>query len=406
MRACKAGNAGSRDPDAASSRHHFNSLACCSVVAAVFSLASPAWSPAFGQTAPDFWQSCGTAAADAIKAQDFEMAAVMANAALAAGKGRDALGWRPILSRFPLMLAYIEIEKPEELWRPIAQESFKLDISRIDERLKDFIFTARSMGSSFDDHWKRRQGQKEDFKQRARQHGAENLLKIEVALRERLMPEDEDGLADANALLALAIGRRSAGDSLERFSEANRHWKISQRRRGTMEAMDRRFSVAESSPDFVADTDAGMQSTQLFALLSSSRFLVQEAMYSFGRKEFDVFKSKIALASDLLAELDRSISRMRASWSRNPIFGTIARHWGWLYDTEFKMTKVDPGQYPDSFAKAKNAYEEALSIIEYSVGANSDALKATAMDYVGLLREAGQTDDAEKTASRYGIASR
>jgi hypothetical protein len=70
------------------------------------------------------------------------------------------------------------------------------------------------------------------------------------------------------------------------------------------------------------------------------------------------------------------------------------------------MTKVDPGQYPDSFAKAKNAYEEALSIIEYSVGANSDALKATAMDYVGLLREAGQTDDAEKTASRYGIASR
>ena len=99
------------------------------------------------------------------------------------------------------------------------------------------------------------------------------------------------------------------------------------------------------------------------------------------------------------------MTRIRLAWPKHPIFAMVSYQWGRLHAARFKMTKIDAREYPDSFAKANEAYRQALAIIEYSFGPNSDSLKNVARSLVSLLRDAGQNDEAAAIEKRYGMAA-
>jgi hypothetical protein len=66
------------------------------------------------------------------------------------------------------------------------------------------------------------------------------------------------------------------------------------------------------------------------------------------------------------------------------------------------MTKMHPDRYPDSLAKAKESFERALAILQYSKGPNSPDVHNIASDYMNLLEVADLPDEAKKLGQRYG----
>jgi hypothetical protein len=69
------------------------------------------------------------------------------------------------------------------------------------------------------------------------------------------------------------------------------------------------------------------------------------------------------------------------------------------------LTTIDAAQYPDSLKRAREAYEQALSIYEYSAGPSSKEVKDTATFYAAFLRRAALSDEAKAVEARYGLAS-
>jgi hypothetical protein len=384
-------------------RRRIETLVLGCIVASALTLSSARGAPALEQGALDFWQTCEAASAGSITDEDFELAAILANSARQIADKSDPQGWRPALSRYPLMLAYYELGKDDLGDRVERMKPF----GWMDQGLGDFIETARTIGSSFSSQWRKhaRDSGARDIEQKARQLGAESLLTFEVALRKQLRPQDEDRLAYAYALLGLAIARRDARESLKPFEDAYQHFKASARHRTALEEASRRFSFGTPGEAASADARSGLNSDGALALMGFGGNLIRDVEKSVAEKQSkDVLAPKIRLASDVLTEVDRALEGVRASWPTNPYLGYASRYWGRLYAAEFAATKTEPGRYPDSFAKAKDAYEKALLILEYSRGPNSDDVKDTAEDYVDVLRAAGRNDEAREIAKRYRVA--
>ena len=375
---------------------------CGTVIAIALTLILSPGSLAFGQQ-PDLWQTYMSAAARANSSGDFETKAVLLARALDVAQSHRAHNLRPMLTtltKIPLMLAYVEQDK-EALWKPIAEAgTFRLDVGPLDMSMKPFIFTARRFGNAYDDRWRRNQ-REPGFKQRARLYGAEHLLRVEAAFRKKLMPENETGLAEAQALLGMVIARRSAQDSQEPFREAIGYFETVQQRRSRIDAVTRRFSVARDDADVTVDDGANLESNQFFAMTLAMRNILAVAEDSLTKKDLKSFQSAIAAANDLRVEITRATSRIRSSWPRSPTFGQIAVYSAWMYSAQYKGTKLDPKLFPDSFAQGKAAFEEALSIYGYNYGPTSELVRTVARDFANLLRTAGRNDEAAELEKRY-----
>jgi hypothetical protein len=360
--------------------------------------------PAFGQK-PDLWQTYMSAAASANSDDDFETQAVLLRRALDYARSHDAKGPRLTLAVIPAMLAYIELDK-EQLAKAINPGELRLDLSTVDESLKQFIYTLRRFGSTYDDRWKKRIDVKEDAdKETERQSGAESLLNAEVAFRKKLLPEDADGLAEAQALLGMAVARRNPGDSQKPLSEAMENFRVAQQRRSAMDAITRHhFDVADAGTGgSSADVGTNLKSSQLYAMVIALQYVIRTARDSLDEKKFDVFQSQIDLATELHAEVSRATSRMGLSWPRSPTFGVLARSLGELYATEYQMTKIGPKEYPESFTLANDAFERAVTIYAYTHGPTSDNVRYVVSEYADFLRAADRNDEAARLEERYRI---
>jgi len=76
---------------------------------------------------------------------------------------------------------------------------------------------------------------------------------------------------------------------------------------------------------------------------------------------------------------------------------------GLLYQMEFERSQMHPDQYPDTLAKARDAFEKSLAILTDSDGTKSQSVHAVATNYVDLLIKAKLPDEAKKIEDRYGV---
>ena len=173
-------------------------------------LAMTAWSSQAQAPSKDLWQSYMDAAEAADAAGDFKTEALTLARAFAFAKQHDAQGQRPVLSQLPLMLAYIELDE-KDLWQSIAKEKLRIDVGNPGQGMTDYISTLDNYGWSYYTRWKahlNNSSEKEAFKQTGRLYGAENSFRVEIALRQKLMSEDQDGLGAAEGSLGLVLSKR------------------------------------------------------------------------------------------------------------------------------------------------------------------------------------------------------
>lgn len=365
---------------------------------------------ASGETRPDFWQTAMSAAAEAQEAADFETEAILLRAAFADAQAHDSHGPRQILTWLPLLLAYKELEK-ENLWRPLEQRKPDNKFGTVDKGVADYVVTLRKFADSYDDgRQSPRDNEKESsFKRKRddRAYGAEQSYEWEILLRDDLMPEDELGLAVAQARRASVVASRGR-DSIDLFTAAVRHYRHAQDKQNAAVATDRRFTVSESGSS-VESYEAGSTNLVMISLLAAEYSLkdadriLEKAKLSSEHKLPDEFYAKLDLAATFLTQQHRAV--FKPSWPNQPAVGWIHWHFGWLHRTEYRSTKIDPTRFSNSLEEAKSAYETALEIFEHSSGHSSSETGTIANEYRELLRDAGKCNEAADVQMRYGLAT-
>jgi hypothetical protein len=350
----------------------------------------------------DLWQSYMEAALQADKAEDFKTEALILANAVSLAKSHDATEQRLLLSQIPLMLAYVELGR-EDLWRPILKDISGKHLGDPDETMRSYISIFREYGWSYYDRWKQHQDDtsEDSFKQQGRLYGAEIAMRAEVTLRQTLLSDDEAGLGEAEASLGLVLTKKSdSSGSEEAYNQALQHLRGSGMKRATMQTLSDLLSIGDPK---LADSERSVEQTQIDVLFLTVRNLVESAQSSLKDKQEDQFASQVGRASALLEEVSATTADIRKRWPRHPFFGILEAQIAWLHQTEFAMTKMHADQYPDAFAKAKDAFERSIAIIEYSKGPKSQELRTVATSYLELLIAAGQTDQANRLAQRYGV---
>lgn len=362
------------------------------------------------------WQTYINAAQASDRAGDFKDEAITLNVALAFAKQYDANGQRPLMTRLPLMLAYIELER-KDLWQPLAKQNLRIDVGHLDATMNDYIAILNDFGSNYYNRWQAafRPGEK-DFRQTARLYGAKNSLRLEIALREKLEPGDSDGLALNTEFLGRVLSRTggvecSSDEDVHRpydnnaiaqgaYAVALAELHSAQKRLDIVTAMSSRFSVVEQND---AIEEKGVNANLLYVLVVDARQTVYCAWDSFKRKDDKSFAAQVKRATELYAETTHLAGQLFKYWPRNPLIGTMYYDLAWFYYVQFEMSKLHAGQFPDSLLQSESAYEKALDIFEYTKGPNFPILHSVATDYVALLVETKQLDKAKKLEQRYGI---
>jgi hypothetical protein len=344
----------------------------------------------------DLWQSDMLAAQAADAIDDFTTEALVLANALSLAKGQ-----RRALSRLPLVLAYLELGR-KDLWQPIAKEDFQIDVNPPEEMRAAISFLDR-YGWNYYNRWKthRSDTSEDPFKQTTRLAGAENAFRMEVALREKLMSDDEAGLGEAQASLGLVLSRESPTGEIESiYSQALQHLRSSNMKLAAMDTLSELSSMGDPAR---IRTERNVGETQISVLILTANNLIESAQASLREKNDDQFASQAARAQAIFQEISDLTASVRQGWPRHSFFGLLESEIGWLHQTEFEVTRIHPDRYPDSFAKAKNAFEQAIAIYEYSKGPNSPELRNVAGMYIALLKAANQADAARKLAQRYGL---
>jgi hypothetical protein len=334
-------------------------------------------------------------AADAI--EDFKTEALVLANALSFAKGQ-----RRVLSQLPLVLAYLELGR-RDLSQSIAKDDFRIDVNNPGEEMRGGISFLHQYGWNYFNRWKshRSDTSEDPFKQTNRLAGAENAFRMEVALREKLMSDDEAGLGEAEASLGLVRSRESpTSETEEVYRQALQHLRSSNMKLAAMETLSELSSMGNPSH---IKTERSVGETQISVLILTANNLIESAEASLKEKNDDQFASQVGRAQALFQEISDLTEGVRQGWPRHSFFGLLEGEIGWLHQTEFEVTKVHPNRYPNSFAKAKNAFEQAIAIWEYSKGPNSEELRNVAEMYVALLKSANQVDAAKKLAQRYGL---
>lgn len=361
----------------------------------------------------DVWQTYMDAAAAADQDGDFKTEAITLARALAYAKTHDAQGQRPILSELLLMLAYIELDETD-LWHELAKEKFKIDIGNPGPSMREFIPTLDRFGWSFYDRWKAHVNDttEQPIKQEARGYGAQNSFRLEVALRQKLMSDDPDGLAIAHASLGLVLSKLGTlRDADSEYSSAIELIRDSRTRRNAIPTMSALFGVGDPR---LANAELGITANEaaVFFLTAGRLVAAADGLLQSGEDAADAkspknldqfFDTQIGRALELYKEMEALTSEASKFWPHHPFFGRLNAEFAWLYATEFRMTKTHPGRYPDSLSNAKQRYERALAIFEAASGPNSTDVQNRAIDYVALLVAADQTEEAKKVAQRYGV---
>jgi tetratricopeptide (TPR) repeat protein len=360
-------------------------------------------SPSRAQTQPkDLWQSYMEAAVAADTAGDFKTEALVLGRAFAFAKQHDPQGQRPVLSQLPLMLAYIELDE-KDLWQTIAKEKFRIDVGNLGQGMTDYISTLDSYGWSYYGRWKAHladSSEKEAFKQTGRLYGAENSFRVEIALRNKLVSDDLDGLGSAEGSLGLVLSKRQRfSESDDAYNKAVQQLRGSQAKLVAMPTLSALFSVGDPGLSMAERT---VRETQIDVMLLTASNLVASSQDSITQKRDADFATLTERALALYEEIRDLTKDVSQFWPRHPFFGFLNYNFAWLYRTQFMMTKMHPDRYPDSLAKAKESFERALAILQYSKGPNSPDVHNIASDYMNLLEVADLPDEAKNLGQRYG----
>ena len=380
----------------------------------------------------DLWQTYMDAALGSNQTEDFNIEAITLNAAFAYAKQNDADGQRPVLTRLPLMLAYGELGR-NDLLKPLAAQGLHIDVSNLDKLFDDYISTVDNYASSYYGRWVGHMDDKptDNFKQEVRAYGAKNSYLIEVALRTKLRPKDEVGLATAMSQVGLVYKKSADFDCAGYdYGRAFQAFQDFQKKRDGMMTAEDRFSAGNPN---TADAEQGTTG-QVF--VDTEAYLVMQLAMSMTTLAYRSLKppsdDSTAAKSDLGAKCDNFgpparmppavgfdalvkradayfsaiaslTDELHERWPDHPFFGLLSYWQADLYSVEYEMTKQKPNEYPDSLAKAREGYEKSLAIMAHAQGANSDFVRNDAKNYASLLDEAKLPDEAKKIQQRYGV---
>jgi hypothetical protein len=304
------------------------------------------------------------------------------------------------------MLAYIELDE-KDLWQAIAKEKFRLDVGNLGKGMSEYISTLDRYGWSYYERWKAHLNdtpEAEAFKQTGRLYGAENSFRMEIALRQKLMNDDQDGLGSAEGSLGLVLSKRfKFGDSDESYNKAVQQLRSSRAKLVAMPKLSALFSVGD--PSVTTGEKWSVRENQIDVMFLTARNLVASSQDNLKQKREDAFATQVGRALALYEEIRALTEDVSQFWPRHPFFGFLNHQFAVAYRAEYELTKVHPDRYPTSLAKAKEAFERAIAIFEYSKGPNSPEISYTVSDYIDLLVAADQPDEANKLRQRYGIGS-
>jgi hypothetical protein len=381
--------------------------------------------------AKDLWQTYMDAAVASNQTEDFSVEAIMLNAASAFAKKHDPDGQRPALTRLPLMLAYGELVR-RDLIKPLSALGMHIDVSYVDKNYNDFIQTINDYASSYYDRWIKHDNDdpRDDFKEEIRFYGMKNSYLIDVALRARLSPDDKIDLAEAISQVGLVYKQGAdlecAAYDYVRAFEVFREY---QQKLGATDWAAGRFGLAKLTAVGAPQSTLGpaIVDTQVYLVLALAWDMAVLADRTLHPKSGEASSEKPDLAqcdssgppakSPLPRGFDAQVSRaseyhraaaelaggLHEYWPDHPLFGLLSYRWAILYGLEFEMSKMHPGEYPDSLVNARNAYEDSLRILTHADGPNSQFLHAIAVDYVDFLVGAKLNDEAKKIGDRYKV---
>jgi hypothetical protein len=354
-----------------------------------------------------------TAAQRAGADKDFATEAILERAALGLAEAHDPQSMRPALTRFPLTIAYIMLDR-DDLWRAAGLASFGHPEREIDARLRDYIGTLHDFAVKYREYQNAIPDSERDQRPfRVFHYGATRAFEYEVMLRARLVPDDLDLLARAEAYLALSVGWTDARGAEKPYSEAIHHFADAQLRRDMLEMASNRFAMDSDEPDGAASLAAATgkyrspnisldQVTTIFLEGENLVWLVGQHMKDtvvpeqrganpiVVDKSSDLADQELGRAEELYTQLQRSMAVLERSWPHNPMVANLDKHFAELYAMEFKLTKRGSRNYPDSLQRAKEAFERALCAYTDSRGKDSSEVTGTAGEYVSLLLDAGQ----------------
>jgi hypothetical protein len=376
---------------------------------AVVGLGTPALAalvlPSRDPPPPDLWTNYMSAAAVAYEDGDFSTAAIILNRAHAYAQRYAANTPRPNLSRLALLMAYSELGR-EDLMRPLSKEKLGFDTSQFDASLKSYIAILDRLAWTYYTRWNAGSDSwEEQDKQGARLYGAENSFKIAIALRERLMPDDQ-GLAPARAGLAFVLERtqRSESERVQRetlLRNALSRFRKDQRRRDTLSTAGTLFTNGgpNASAEVLSTTTEDLVDMQI---LVTRDLVFLGAAENLKRNDFKAFDEHAKYAGEMLEQMRANLGGL--TWLDSPMQARFSWYTAHLYGLEYEMSKLRSGQYPKALALGEKAYEKALAIAEFREGPNSQHTQDIAGEYVHLLSRAGQRKEAATLAQHYRIA--
>ena len=397
---------------------------------AVVLCGAPSWAQA---PAKDLWQTYMEAALGSNQTEDFKIEAITLNAALAYTKQHDADGQRPVLTRLPLMLAYGELGR-DDLLKPLAEQGMHIDVSNLHKLLDDYVSTVDNYASSYYNRWVEHMNDKsiDAFKQEVRYYGAKNSYLIEVALRTKLRPDDEVGLATTISQVGLTYKKNNNFDCAGYdYGRAFQIFQDFQRKRDGMMITADHFSASNpgtpqaeqgATGQAFIDTEAYL----VLAMASSMIELAYRSLHSPSDNASSAAKTDLAAACDNFGPPARTppavgfdalvkrdteyfdalanlTSELHEYSPKHPFFGVVDYWRAELYDVEYQVTSDHPDQYPDSLPNARAAFEESLDIMTHAHGPNSDFVRGDAREYVDLLIKAKLPDEAKRIEDRYGV---
>lgn len=371
---------------------------------------------------PDFWDASTRAAAGATDTP--EMAVMILGPALDYAKKHDPDGARPLLTKIQLMLAYVAADKFDQYKSIYGNPDFKIDISKFDANLKDYLTALRGLANNCDTALRDAQASLSELQRAGLQYCSRHYSDIELSIRRKLTADDMK-YADALAFHGLVLSHLGdARQAIADYQGAFAYFKNARRERNALEVANRAFDTARQGVVIVSKTPGSAKQEQLENFMISAdepylpfliiRSALTNAENAINQGQQPEAQAAIDLALQSAQEAGGLHKFVRTTWPCHSSVALTHNYNGWIHETRMHFAKKFEQQPDEKIAKdlheAIADYKRALAIFVFSQGVTSQAVRNVVDSYTGVLRANGQEAEAgnlakliQDTASTPGV---
>ncbi|MGO9008207.1 MAG: hypothetical protein ACLQIQ_11955 [Beijerinckiaceae bacterium] len=376
---------------------------------------------AAAQVQPDLWEVSASAAASA--GLDSPIAPIILGNAFKFAQKRDPDDVRTLLTRLQLMLAYVAVDRFDLFKSVYGTPDMKIDVSKFDQGLKDYIPTLRTLQSAYYNRWLNPRPDDKGLRLLALAYAAQHFAEIEVALRRRIAAEDAMGLADALANRGLVYKKLGNGcqAATDDYKDALNLFDTARLERNAIENTDRAFAVGKvrwnmNEPNIATRSESAVEA---FTVASDEPWIPITIIIAARPCAIDAIKKGnlsdaqkyIAVMGSAAFQGDRIHRFMHLTWPCHASLAPTHFWWAFLNETRMNYTRKfqqESGANADKyFNQADAEFKKGLEIALFSEGGASEHFKGWAESYVEFLKDAGhevEANDFAETIKSFGSA--